>query len=342
LKFDVGVLRSVPVSNALSIHAPTSTPPSESKSLQTSLGVQIVEKVLGISGSTNVDGKGNPMSFLQQNDRPADPTPKPIAEFKLLQSEKIKENLEKTKLETENGSIITTVGEKVIMPKEERPSGDDQKSIPTSQKAIPTAQPTPHIKPEESSVHKKVSLSSGVSDVQKVDKSKMNSLDQKDETTKMLETILDQHAPEKAHIEKMKEINYNCEFKKGDEREECEKRESERRHEVEVEEKEKKEESLKKKYEKKDELLGKLALDMKQQYKIRDVLADRKEEHEESEAETLFIVFMLLLTLLLVLLSLCGFNLFSCVFRQCGSCLRYIKSMCNRIISKWERRDGGE
>ena len=79
-----------------------------------------------------------------------------------------------------------------------------------------------------------------------------------------------------------------------------------------------------------DKLLEKLATEIKGEYKIRDVLADRKEEVEESEMETLFIVFMLILTLLLVLLSLSGFNPCRCIFNQFMCCYRCWRGICCR------------
>lgn len=344
----IGVLRSVPVSTALSISAPSpAMTSSESKSPHASLSAKIVEKVLGIATT-----EGNPMSFLQQNDQVIEPTPKPIVSLLAIektptQNERLKGSLEKAKSDTSNDITV------------DRKSGQEKdKDVPllkdqrlsgwSDQKYTPSPPPTSLVKLEKTRSGKSEPQINGVSDVQKdikiVDKSTVTeSSRQQEETTKILATILDQHALEKAHIEKMKEINYNCELKNGDEREECEKSEREKRHEVEVEEKENKEFKLKKKYEVKDELLGKLAKDMKQEYKIRDALADRKEEHEESEAETLFVVFMLLLMLLLILLSLCGFNMCSCVFRQCGNCVRFLKNLCSRMISKTDRnRSGGD
>lgn len=136
-------------------------------------------------------------------------------------------------------------------------------------------------------------------------------------------------AADKEHIKAMTKINFRCYSKVGEEKEDCERRETDKRHEVEIEEKEKKEQALKDTYKHKDKLLEKLAKEMKGEYKIRDVLADRKEETEESEMETLFIVFMLILTLLLVLLSLSGFSPCRCIFNQ----ISFVARICKIVFA---------
>lgn len=158
-------------------------------------------------------------------------------------------------------------------------------------------------------------------------------VDEKSAAEKAFEAQADVKA-DKEHIKAMNQINYRCETKKTkEERDECERLESDKRKEVEIEVKEKKEQQLSTVYSKKDRLLEKLAKEMKNEYKIRDVLADRKEETEESEMETLFIVFMLILTLLLVLLSLSGFNPCKCIIGWIQCCCRVFKGVCNSPVN---------
>ena len=158
-------------------------------------------------------------------------------------------------------------------------------------------------------------------------------VDEKSVAEKAFEAQADVQA-DKEHIKAMNQINYRCETKKTkEERDECEKSENDKRKEVEIEVKEKKEQQLSTVYSKKDRLLEKLAKEMKNEYKIRDVLADRKEETEESEMETLFIVFMLILTLLLVLLSLSGFNPCKCIISWIQCCCRIFKGVCNSPVN---------
>ena len=157
--------------------------------------------------------------------------------------------------------------------------------------------------------------------------------DEKSVAEKAYEAQADVKA-DKEHIKAMNQINYRCETKKTkEERDECEKLENDKRKEVEIEVKERKEQQLSTVYSKKDRLLEKLAKEMKNEYKIRDVLADRKEETEESEMETLFIVFMLILTLLLVLLSLSGFNPCKCIISWIQCCCRIFKGVCNSPVN---------
>ena len=254
------------------------------------------------------------MSFLQTNEKLPDPTTKPTMPPIPLKHDEFKEYSVQVKDKENDKDISKSKDNEKDLDKQkdnkdkENKNNDNQKENDQGKVRVNDKEQKNEIvnsKPDNTKPEDKTSI---------IDKSLKD--------LEVVETAMKLISPEHQHIEQMNKIDYDCNKKKDEEKEKCEELEKEKRHEVEVEEKEKKEETLKLKYEKKDELLGKLAKDMKDEYKIRDFLADRKEEGEESRAETLFVIFMLLLFLLFVLLSLSGFNLCTCIYRQIKCCLR--------------------
>ena len=309
------MLRSIPVSNSLSIHPIPQA--NEEKPPKITLGSQL-EIVLGISDtkkkndkSSLSDKKDNIMSFLQTNEKLPDPTIKPTMPPIPLKHDEFKEYSVSVQLKDKDSAKSKDNEKDLDKQKDNKDNNNKDKENKNNYNQKENDQGKVNDKEQKNEI------------ANSKPEDKTSIIDKSLKDLEVVETAMKLMSPEHEHIEQMNKIDYDCNKKKDEEKEKCEELEKEKRHEVEVEEKEKKEEKLKLKYEKKDELLGKLAKDMKDEYKIRDFLADRKEEGEESKAETLFVIFMLLLFLLFVLLSLSGFNLCTCIYRQIKCCLRY-------------------